>query len=103
MGKNKNKWKQELDAEQAPEAVAEVAAEEVVAAEPVAAPVAPPAPKAEPAKMQFDGWYALRRPAIPAIHKKEILKADFKGRKVPMVATLAEFDEALKKYGVTLA
>ena len=56
----------------------------------------------EEPKVQFDGWYALRSTRIPAIHKKEILKADFKGRKVPMVATMAEFDEALKKYGVEL-
>jgi hypothetical protein len=60
------------------------------------------APVAEEPKVQFDGWYALRSSVIPAVHKKEILKADFKGRKVPMVATMAEFDEALKKYGVTL-
>lgn len=60
-----------------------------------------PAVAVEP-KVQFDGWYALRSSVIPAIHKKEILKADFKGRKVPMVATMAEFDEALKKYGVEL-
>ncbi len=57
---------------------------------------------AEEPKVQFDGWYALRSARIPAIHKKEILKADFKGRKVPMLATMAEFDEALKKYGVEL-
>lgn len=57
---------------------------------------------AEEPKVQFDGWYALRSSVIPAIHKKEILKADFKGRKVPMIATMAEFDEALKKYGVEL-
>ena len=61
------------------------------------------APEAEEPKMQFDGWYALRSSVIPAIHKKEILKADFKGRKVSMVSTMAEFDEALKKYGVALA
>ena len=61
------------------------------------------APEAEEPKMQFDGWYALRSSVIPAIHKKEILKADFKGRKVSMVSTMAEFDEALKKYGVVLA
>lgn len=65
-----------------------------------AAPVETPETPAP--KVQFDGWHALRSPAIPAIHKKEILKADFKGRKVPMEATMAEFDEALKKYGITL-
>ena len=57
----------------------------------------------EEPKVEFDGWYAKRSGQIPAVHKKEILKADFKGRKVPMVATMAEFDEALKKYGVKLA
>ena len=76
---------------------------EEMADEAEAAPAQESAPAvADEPKMQFDGWYALRSPAIPAIHKKEILKADFKGRKVPMVATMAEFDEALKKYGVEL-
>lgn len=60
-------------------------------------------PKVEVPKLEFDGWWALRSAAIPAIHKKEIIKADFKGRKVSMVSTIAEFDEALKKYGVKLA
>lgn len=78
----------------------ELAADEAEAAPEKAVEMAP---EAEEPKMQFDGWYALRSSVIPAIHKKEILKADFKGRKVPMVATMAEFDEALKKYGVVLA
>lgn len=59
--------------------------------------------KNDDVKVEFDGWWALRSGVIPAVHKKEIIKADFKGRKVPMVATIAEFDEALKKYGVKLA
>ena len=77
---------------------------ELAADEAEAAPeeVVDVAPEAEEPKMQFDGWYALRSSVIPAIHKKEILKADFKGRKVSMVSTMAEFDEALKKYGVEL-
>lgn len=54
-------------------------------------------------KVEFDAWYAKRSSRIPALHKKEIIKADFKGRKVPMLATMTEFDEALKKYGVKLA
>ena len=75
--------------EEAPEEIAEVVMEK---------------PKrAEAPKVQFDGWWAARASAIPAIHKKEIIKADFKGQKVPMVATMAEFDAALKKYGVALA
>lgn len=64
--------------------------------------IAAPA-KAEELKLDFDGWYAMRKHLIPALHKKEILKADFKARKVPALATIAEFDEALKKYGVKLA
>jgi hypothetical protein len=59
-------------------------------------------PKAAP-KVHFDGWWSLRKDAIPAIHKKEIIKADFSARKVPAMATMAEYDEALKKYGVVLA
>lgn len=58
--------------------------------------------KAEAPKVEFDAWYAARAAAIPAVHKKEIIKADFKGRKVPMIATMDDFDEALKKYGVKL-
>lgn len=76
-------------------------AEVVEAEEAAPAPVAEE-PKAEEPKVTFDGWYALRSSVIPAIHKKEILKADFKGRKLPALATMAEFDEALKKYGVKL-
>lgn len=59
--------------------------------------------KAQEPKVDFESWYALRSKVIPAVHKKEILKADFKARKVAMQSTMAEFDEALKKYGVELA
>ena len=59
-----------------------------------------PAPKAEPAKVEFDAWWAARASQIPAVHKKEIIRADMKGRKIPMVATMAAFDEALKMYGI---
>lgn len=96
MGKKNRQAKEmELDIveeamDEAPEKEAEVVAEE-------------PRKRAEAPKVQFDGWYAARAAAIPAVHKKEILKADFIGRKVPMVATMAEFDEALKMYGVQLA
>lgn len=64
---------------------------------------APAHRRAERPKVQFDAWWAARSAMIPAVHKKEIIKADMMGRKVPMVATMAEFDEALKKYGVELA
>jgi hypothetical protein len=90
--KNKQAKNMELDVV---EQAMDEAPEEIVVEE--------PRKRAEAPKVEFDGWYAARRHSIPAIHKKEILHADFKGRKVPMVATMAEFDEALKKYGVKLA
>lgn len=52
--------------------------------------------------VDFEAWYAARQKAIPTHHHKEILRADFKGRKVPEMATMAIFDDALKKYGVKL-
>lgn len=65
-----------------------------------------PAPKAAVAVVEelidFDDWIASRRSAIPAHHHKEIIKADFKARKVPMIARAKEFDEALRKYGIKL-
>ncbi len=70
-------------------------------AEEAAQPAAPEA--VEEPKVDFDAWYASRGPKIPAHHHKEVIKADFKGRKVPKMATMAEFDEALKKYGIELA
>lgn len=72
---------------------------ETVEVEEEAAPVAP---KAEEPKIEFDAWFAMRSAVIPKVHKKEIIKADFKARKIPMVASIAEFDKALKKYGVEL-
>lgn len=86
MSKKNKQAKVELDADVKP---VENAPEEVVVV-------------AEP-KVDFESWYALRKDSIPAIHKKEIIKADFKGRKVPMQSSIAEFDLALKKYGVKLA
>lgn len=99
MGKNKNgqaKDEMELDVvEQTMDEAPEEIKEEIVEEQ--------PRKRAEAPKVQFDGWHAARALAIPAVHKKEILKADFIGRQVPMVATMAEFDEALKMYGVKLA
>lgn len=56
----------------------------------------------EQPKIEFDTWYAMRSHLIPPHHLKEIIKADFKGRGVPSMATIAEFDEALRKYGVII-
>lgn len=52
--------------------------------------------------MEFEEWYSLREGLIPAHHHREIIKADFKARKVPNMATLKEFDEALRRYGISL-
>lgn len=52
--------------------------------------------------VEFDAWYASRSSRIPLHHHKEIIKADMKARKTPMVATMAAFDAALKKYGIKL-
>lgn len=90
----KNKKNMELDG-------AQPAPQEQLQEEAAAVP-GEPRRRAEAPKVQFDGWWAARSAMIPSIHKKEIIKADMKGRKVPMVATMAEFDEALKKYGVVL-
>ncbi|MEM4726481.1 MAG: hypothetical protein QXG63_06030 [Nitrososphaerales archaeon] len=56
----------------------------------------------EEPKVEFDAWYALRKSKIPSHHHKEIIKADFAGRKVPNMATMAEFDAALEQYGIKL-
>ena len=59
--------------------------------------------KQEVPKMKFESWFAFRERAIPNHHHKEILKADFKAQGVKDPATIAEFDQALKKYGVVLS
>lgn len=78
--------------------------EMVEVADETAAPVAEAAAieDSAPELYSFEEWYAQRSDKIPAHHHKEILKADFKGRKVPELASMDEFDAALKKYGVKL-
>ncbi len=53
-------------------------------------------------KIDFESWFAMRKKDIPTQHREEIIRADFKARKLPGVATMAEFDDALKKYGIRL-
>lgn len=53
-------------------------------------------------KVHFEQWYAIRSEQIPPQHYKEIILADFKGRKVAIESTMAEFDDALRKYGIEL-
>ena len=52
--------------------------------------------------VDFETWLSVRASKIPACHHREILKADFNARKVPVMASMAEFDAALKKYGVSI-
>lgn len=61
-----------------------------------------PSKVADEKLMTFEEWYALREGQIPTHHYKEIIKADFMARKVLEIATLSEFDLALKKYGIEL-
>lgn len=96
MGK-KNRWKNSQGDEVTDDVMEPVTAIEEIEAKPV--PVEVPE-VIEEHKLDFDGWYAGRASRIPAHHHKEIIRADFRGRKVPVMATMAEFDAALKKYGV---
>jgi len=91
--KNKNKQLQG-------EPMEEVLEEEVVEAQEESAPEEVPAPAAD--LVEFDSWWALRSPKIPRHHYKEIIKADMKARGMQKLATLAQYDEALAKYGIKL-
>jgi hypothetical protein len=50
----------------------------------------------------FEVWFTLRSDKIPKHHYREILKADFNSQGVPAKATMAQWDAALKRYGVAL-
>lgn len=63
-------------------------------------PVAQEEPKEE--LLEFDSWWVMRRDSIPAMHSKEIVKADFRGRGLSQMETLEKFDWALEKYGIKL-
>jgi hypothetical protein len=88
------KWKHRD--KQGHEVIEEVADDAVIPVEEVPEVVEEP-------KVDFDGWYGARASKIPGHHHKEILRADFRARKVPVMTTMAEFDRALKMYGVSLA
>ncbi len=53
-------------------------------------------------KYEFDAWYATRRKDIPAMHRKEILKAYFKAAGLTKEETFERYDAALLEYGVRL-
>jgi hypothetical protein len=52
--------------------------------------------------IHFESWFHMRKDAIPKQHLKEILVADFKARGVGNEATMAQFDNALRLYGIKL-
>lgn len=52
--------------------------------------------------VSFDSWYHQRSGLIHAMHKKEIILADFKARGLELEAKMEDFDNALKLYGVKL-
>lgn len=51
----------------------------------------------------FDVWYGGRQADIPAHHRKEVIKADFRARGLEGLKTRKEWDQALEAYGVKLA
>ena len=60
----------------------------------------PPPP---PATMFFDEWWAAKCRNIPAMHRKEVVFADFKARGLTNKEAPQKFDDALKVYGVDIA
>ena len=65
-----------------------------------AAPVAPQAP--QESKIDFDAWWAMRASKIPMQHRKEVVKADMRGRGISDKETIAAYDKGLAMYGVKL-
>lgn len=62
-------------------------------------------PSKDPVKqplIHFESWFHQRKHLIPAVHKKEILMADFKARGLELEATAEQFDKALKLYGIKI-
>ena len=53
-------------------------------------------------RVEFDSWWASRATRIPAHHHKEVIRADFRGRKLSHMETMETYDAALKAYGVEL-
>ena len=52
--------------------------------------------------VSFDQWWMMRSKEIPRAHRKEIIKADFKGRGLKDKALKSDWDKALESYGVKL-
>lgn len=52
--------------------------------------------------VSFDSWFHQRSPQIHKMHAKEIILADMKARGVKEMASMKDFDNALKLYGIEL-
>lgn len=52
--------------------------------------------------ISFDQWWMKRSKKIPQVHRKEVIRADFKGRKLSDKARMEEWDKALKAYGLDI-
>jgi hypothetical protein len=70
-------------------------------AQPAAELEAPKMESSEP-KIEFDEWWSLVQKKIPAIHHKEIIKADFRGRGLSNLETMEAFNKAIEMYGLKL-
>jgi len=53
-------------------------------------------------KVSFDAWWMTRSARIPRNHMKEIIKADFRGRKLSNEEKTEDYDKALAAYGIKL-
>ncbi len=62
------------------------------------AKAANPPPVAE--KIFFDQWWANVSSRIPATHHKEVIFADFKARGLTLRESTADYEIALKMYGL---
>ena len=56
----------------------------------------------QPQKVDFTVWWVLNEKKIPVHHYKEIIQADFKGQGLSDMELMADFDVALKKYGLDI-
>ena len=53
-------------------------------------------------RVGFDQWWMQVAKHVPRAHRKEIIKADFKGRGLGDKALKSDYDKALESYGVKL-
>jgi hypothetical protein len=51
-------------------------------------------------RINFEAWFHMRKQLMSAVHKKEVIMADFKSRGLESEATVEQFDRALRLYGI---